>query len=87
MLAPVRPWDIAGRTPPPDRNRGMAGKRGTPWTFHTSFDLRTDAGGKDPDKRSPTLRRYHRLLWSEPLPGGAMFDLDDTAVPRRNPRP
>ncbi|HZL07100.1 MAG TPA: hypothetical protein VFE45_17040 [Coriobacteriia bacterium] len=42
----------------------------------TSFDFRTDAGGKDPDAHSPTLRRYHRLLWSKPLPGGAPFDLD-----------
>lgn len=44
----------------------------------TTFDFRTDARGGDPDSTSPTLRRYHRLLWSKPLPGGAMFDLDDT---------
>lgn len=42
----------------------------------TSFDMRTDAGGKDPDSHSPTLRRYHRLLWSKPLPNGAVFELD-----------
>jgi len=42
----------------------------------TSFDVRTDAGGRDPDSRSATLRRYHRLLWSKPLPNGALFDLD-----------
>lgn len=43
----------------------------------TSFDFRTDTPvGKDPDKYSPTLRRYHQRLWSKPLPGGAMFDLD-----------
>lgn len=42
------------------------------------FDVRRDAGGGDPDRCSPTLRRYHRLLWSKPLPGGARFDLDDT---------
>lgn len=42
----------------------------------TTFDFRTDAGGKDPDSHSPTLRRYHQLLWSKRLPGGAMFDLD-----------
>jgi hypothetical protein len=41
------------------------------------FDFRTDAGGKDPDLHSPTLRRYHRLLWSTPLPGGEFFDLSD----------
>lgn len=44
----------------------------------TTFDFRSDAGGGDPDSTSPTLRRYHRLLWSKPLPGGAMFDLVDT---------
>ncbi len=41
-----------------------------------AFDFRLDAGGKDPDSHSPTLRRYHRLLWSRPLPGGQMFDLE-----------
>lgn len=43
----------------------------------TSFDFRTDASGNDPDKHSPTLRRYHQMLWSKPLPNGAMFDLHD----------
>ena len=46
--------------------------------INTAFDFRTDAGGKDPDTHSPTLRRYHRLLWSKPLPSGRAFDLDDT---------
>ena len=45
----------------------------------TSFDFRTDANGKDPDSYSPTLRAYHKVLWSRPLPGGALFDLDETA--------
>lgn len=27
------------------------------------FDFRVDAGGKDPDFASPTLRPYHRILW------------------------
>jgi hypothetical protein len=44
----------------------------------TSFDFRTDTPpGKDPDERSPTLRRYHRLLWSKPLPNGKLFDLSE----------
>jgi hypothetical protein len=47
-------------------------------TIDTAFDFRTDAGGKDPDVHSPTLRRYHRLLWSKQLPSGASFDLSDT---------
>lgn len=44
----------------------------------TTFDFREDAGGKDPDQRSPTLRGYHKLLWSKPLPDGRMFALVDT---------
>ena len=32
--------------------------------------------GKDPDSFSPTLRKYHQILWSKPLPNGARFDLD-----------
>jgi len=44
----------------------------------TAFDFRADARGRDPDQHSPTLRRYHRLLWSKPLPNGAPFELDDT---------
>jgi len=44
----------------------------------TTFDLRADGGGKDSDAYSPTLRRYHKLLWSKPLPSGLPFLLDDT---------
>jgi len=44
----------------------------------TTYDMRTDARNKDPDTHSPTLRRYHRLLWSKPLPSGVTFTLDDT---------
>ena len=44
----------------------------------TSFDFRTDAYGKDPDAYSPTLRQYHKLLWSKALPSGRFFDLSDT---------
>jgi hypothetical protein len=43
-----------------------------------TFDFRTDTPDYprcDPDTRSPTLRRYHRLLWSKPLPCGPTFDL------------
>jgi hypothetical protein len=42
----------------------------------TTFDFRTDAGGKDPDCASPTLRRFHRFLWSKPLPDERFFELD-----------
>jgi hypothetical protein len=44
----------------------------------TSFDFRTDATTNDPDRSSPTLRCYHQQLWSKPLPGGRLFDLDTT---------
>lgn len=42
------------------------------------FDFRVDAGGKDPDFASPTLRRYHRILWSKPLPGGQLLTLSES---------
>jgi hypothetical protein len=43
----------------------------------TTFDFRTDTPpGEDPDSHSPTLRRYHQLLWSKPLPTGPQFELD-----------
>jgi hypothetical protein len=44
----------------------------------TSFDVRTDSNGRDPDSASPTLKSYHQQLWSKPLPSGAMFKLDRT---------
>jgi hypothetical protein len=43
-----------------------------------AFDFRIDALGKDPDSYSPTLRQYHKLLWSKPLPSGALFGLTDS---------
>jgi hypothetical protein len=46
-------------------------------TIDITFDLRTDAIGKnpDPDASSPTLLRYHHLLWTKPLPSGRHFEL------------
>jgi hypothetical protein len=44
----------------------------------TSFDFRIDAGGKDPDSHSPTLRKYHKRLWSRLLPSGVPFELRET---------
>ncbi len=43
-----------------------------------TFDFRSDAGGRDPDSASPTLREYHRRLWGRRLPSGASFDLSAT---------
>jgi hypothetical protein len=31
----------------------------------------------DPDRRSPTLHRYHALLWGRTLPNGQPFELED----------
>jgi hypothetical protein len=51
-----------------------------------TFDLRSDTPpGRDPDALSPTLRRYHQLLWSKPLPSGAPFEL--VTSPRAYPQP
>lgn len=48
-------------------------------TFDINFDVRTDTPpGKDPDARSPTLRRYHHLLWHKLLPDGTHFSLSST---------
>lgn len=41
----------------------------------TSFNVYSDSRGKDPDAYSPTLRSYHRALWSKTLPSGEQFDL------------
>lgn len=41
-----------------------------------TFDCCRDAGGRDPDSHSPTLRRYHQHLWSKSLPNGRNFRLD-----------
>jgi len=43
------------------------------------FNFKSDTPpGKDPDSFSPTLRKYHKFLWSKQLPGGAMFSLFET---------
>jgi len=44
-----------------------------------TFDFRQDTPpGGDPDALSPTLRRYHQLLWSKPMPSGVPFVLVDS---------
>lgn len=42
-----------------------------------TFNLYTDANGGDPDRKSPTLRSYHKMLWSKKLPNGEIFELTD----------
>ncbi|HQF36866.1 MAG TPA: hypothetical protein PLL26_04480 [Candidatus Dojkabacteria bacterium] len=43
----------------------------------TKFNFYSDARGGDPDNISPTLREYHKRLWSKPLPSGKIFDLSN----------
>ena len=43
-----------------------------------AFNVYSDSGGKDPDSHSPTLKKYHKILWSKPLPNGKIFSLSDT---------
>jgi hypothetical protein len=43
------------------------------------FNFKSDTPpGKDPDIFSPMLRKYHKFLWSKPLPNGTMFSLVET---------
>ncbi|WP_374221981.1 hypothetical protein [Allobranchiibius sp. CTAmp26] len=57
-------------------NDGSAGPAAR--LIDTAFDVRADAQGRDPDTWSPTLCRYHQLLWSKALPSGVQFDLTTT---------
>ena len=52
---------------------------GTHTAIDTTFDVQRDTpAGRDPDAASPTLKRYHRLLWDKLLPTGDRFSLVDT---------
>ena len=47
--------------------------------INVSFNVYSDTpSGKDPDTYSPTLKKYHKLLWSKELPNGYMFNLSDS---------
>lgn len=45
-------------------------------TLDTTFNFYSDSNGGDPDLKSPTLRKYHKILWSKPLPNGDIWKLD-----------
>ena len=47
-----------------------------------TFNVYTDANGGDPDSTSPTLRYYHKMLWSKKLPNGEKLELTDKKVER-----
>jgi len=40
------------------------------------FDFQKEANYRDSDRYSPTLQKYHRILWSRPLPSGQPFTLE-----------
>lgn len=44
--------------------------------FDINFNFQTDANGGDPDLTSPTLKKYHKILWSKLLPDGKNFVLN-----------
>ncbi len=46
----------------------------------TNFNFYSDSNGGDPDSSSPTLRKYHKILWSKPLPSGKNLTLIDTEI-------
>ncbi len=46
-------------------------------TIDITYNVHSDANGGDPDITSPTLRSYHRMLWSKKLPNGELFELTD----------
>ena len=43
-----------------------------------AYNFSLDSKGKDPDKYSPTLKKYHKFLWSKTLPTGGELKLIDT---------
>ncbi len=44
----------------------------------TTFEFTSDCPPDlDPDRWSPTLHRYHALLWGRTLPNGQPFELED----------
>jgi len=45
-----------------------------------NFSFHSDSYSKDPDTNSPTLKEYHKILWSKPLPNGRLFELRDDKV-------
>ena len=45
------------------------------WDDFWSRNEGLGVGTCDPDACSPTLQRYHKLLWSKTLPNGEFFEL------------
>jgi len=49
----------------------------TKMIIDTKFNFYSDSNAGDPDSTSSTLRKYHKILWSKPLPIGNPLDLRD----------
>lgn len=47
-----------------------------------NFDFREESKGRDPDRWSPTLQEYHRIIWSKLLPNGKTFILNKASQNR-----
>lgn len=43
--------------------------------FDPYYDFRAECPGRDIDSHSPTVKCYHQMLWSKPLPDGTQFEL------------
>jgi len=59
------------------RNSSLTNKTKAKMIINTNFNFYSDSNGGDPDSSSPTLRKYHKILWSKPLPNGKFFELCD----------
>lgn len=46
-------------------------------SIDVNFNFHSDARGGDPDSTSPTLRKYHKILWSKALPCGKTVEALD----------
>lgn len=42
-----------------------------------NFDFYCESGERDPDRHSPTLRRYRKQIWGKRLPNGNVFELTE----------
>ncbi len=51
------------------------------WDGFLDREPLTGMGAVDPDVASPTLKEYHRLLWSKQLPNGEMMELTSRKAP------
>lgn len=73
-------FNSLGRQPPPvifleAEVCGCKGRLIQKMAIDVTFNVLSDSRGRDPDSHSPTLRQFHRELWSKPLPNGSMLEL------------